>query len=319
MTVSCLNSIAKSTQVSLFISIIFVSSLTSADIISFDIGKLTLSRSEASNYDANHRKTGDYLIASLQANLSFINAPFLADVSSDSEDDENVKLPSIKGVSLKLLDYASGTGLISRALMQHCTSAVGIDLSDAMVSEYNKAASNQGLNDDEMHAYTGNLIDPSDPSPEAFRGEKFWNFDLAAVGLGFHHFEDPVLAAARLVERLKKDGVLLIIDFLPHEGFGHHHHDHHHGHGEHVHKECDSTSDIKEASTESKTEMTDKEAAVAATVHHLGFSESDVERIFVEAGAGKDFAYMVLGKGVVIGPADRRMKREVFMARGTKI
>jgi SAM-dependent methyltransferase len=68
-----------------------------------------------------------------------------------------------------------------------------------------------------MHAYQGNLCDPNDPSPRAFASPEFSGFDVAAVGLGFHHFDDPALAARRLGERLKTGGVLMIIDFFAHD------------------------------------------------------------------------------------------------------
>lgn len=68
-----------------------------------------------------------------------------------------------------------------------------------------------------MRAYQGNLCTPEDPSPSAFASPDFFGFDVAAVGLGFHHFDDPALAARRLAERLRTGGVLVILDFLPHE------------------------------------------------------------------------------------------------------
>lgn len=68
-----------------------------------------------------------------------------------------------------------------------------------------------------MHAYQGNLCVPDDPSPAAFASPEFSSFDVAAVGLGFHHFDDPSLAARRLAERLKTGGVLVILDFFSHE------------------------------------------------------------------------------------------------------
>ncbi len=76
----------------------------------------------------------------------------------------------------------------------------------------------QGLAASEMHAYQGNLCVPEDPSPAEFASPEFSDFDVAAVGLGFHHFDDPALAARRLAERLKTGGVLVILDFLPHDG-----------------------------------------------------------------------------------------------------
>ena len=68
-----------------------------------------------------------------------------------------------------------------------------------------------------MHAYQGNLCVPSDPTPASFTAPEFSGFDVAAVGLGFHHFDDPALAAQRLAGRLKTGGVLVILDFFTHE------------------------------------------------------------------------------------------------------
>jgi hypothetical protein len=67
-----------------------------------------------------------------------------------------------------------------------------------------------------MHAHHGNICTPEDPNPAAFASPEFFDFDIAAVGLGFHHFDDPALAARRLAARLSVGGVLVIIDFLPH-------------------------------------------------------------------------------------------------------
>lgn len=165
------------------------------------------------------------------------------------------------------------------------TQCVGIDLTQGMVSEYNTSARNQGIPESEMEAFVGNIIDSKDANPSSLQTERFFNFDIAVVGLGFHHFDDPALAAKRLTERLKKGGVLMIVDFLPHA----HHETHSH--------------------------------AAAHTVTHMGFSEEQVRKMFEDAGAGGGFDYTVVGKGIVFhgqkgGGED--MKRSVFMARGTK-
>lgn len=88
-----------------------------------------------------------------------------------------------------------------------------------MVKEYNTSARNQGIPESEMLAVQGNLLDANKPSPLELAGKEFFEFDIAAVGLGFHHFDDPALAAKRLAERLKTGGVLFIVDFLPHQHF----------------------------------------------------------------------------------------------------
>jgi len=92
-------------------------------------------------------------------------------------------------------------------------------------------------------AVVGNLLD--DEAMEALSGPELWGFDLAVVGLGFHHFEDIGLAAKRLVERLKPGGVLLIVDFLSHAK---------------------------------------QDGPAAHTVAHHGFSEEGISRLFEEAG-----------------------------------
>ena len=139
-----------------------------------------------------------------------------------------------------------------------------------------------------MSATVGNLLDPANPSPHSLSSPKFFDFDIAVVGLGFHHFEDPFLAAKILTERLKKGGVLMIIDFLPHEHF----------HGGHHHNPA------------------------AHTVMHMGFKEEEVRKMFGDAGAGGGFEYVVVGKEIVFTDATENgedLKRSVFMARGAKL
>lgn len=113
-----------------------------------------------------------------------------------------------------------------QALAAYVTQCVGIDLSEGMVEVYNTSAQNQGIPESEMHAVVGNLIDAKSPPPAHLAGPEFHDFDIAVVGLGFHHFDDPALAAKRLAERLKPGGVLMIVDFLPHEHFGGQSHGH---------------------------------------------------------------------------------------------
>ena len=109
----------------------------------------------------------------------------------------------------------------------------------------------QGLTSDEMRAVQGNLLSAT-PSP-SLADPDLSGFDIAVVGLGFHHFDDPSLAARRLAERLKPGGVLLILDFLPH------------AHG-------------------------DANAHPAVhTVRHAGFSEEAVREMYEGAGVGNDF------------------------------
>ncbi|KAK1730160.1 S-adenosyl-L-methionine-dependent methyltransferase [Colletotrichum acutatum] len=267
----------------------------------------------AAEYDAKYEKTILQLEKEIRKRKDFIGADWVVDDDDDDSESESAIQPTAaNGRSVRLLDYACGTGLISRALAQFTTHCVGIDISENMVAAYNARAENQGLTTDEMHAYQGNLTDPADPSPAAFASDdgRFRDFDVAGVGLGFHHFEDPELSARRLVERLRPGGVFIILDFLPHEKMDH-------------------------------------ALPAAHTVMHHGFSEERMRAIFEQAGAGEGFRMEELGSGVVFGGhghghghdhghgheghghgeekghdhghgSGQGMKRRVFLARGTK-
>ncbi|KAH7236315.1 S-adenosyl-L-methionine-dependent methyltransferase [Fusarium tricinctum] len=152
----------------------------------------------------------------------------------------------------KLLDYACGTGMLSRVLAQHTSEAIGIDLTQDMVDVYNTQAQGQGTS---RQAYQGNLADPADASPAAFADAKFFDFDVAGVGLGFHHFDKPDLASKRLAERVKTGGVLFIIDFVAHK--------------------------------------IDPEDAAHRGITHHGFVEDEIKQMFENAGL-TDFGYQEL-------------------------
>ncbi|KAK3109289.1 hypothetical protein LTR53_017613, partial [Teratosphaeriaceae sp. CCFEE 6253] len=118
------------------------------------------------------------------------------------------------GRDVSLLDYACGTGAITKALGPYVTTIRGVDISENMVDLYNEAARSSGLEPERANAVVGNLL--AETIPEQLSGPDYEQFDVAVIGLGFHHFEDPALAIKRLTERLKPaTGVLVIIDFLP--------------------------------------------------------------------------------------------------------
>ncbi|THV46953.1 hypothetical protein BGAL_0346g00010 [Botrytis galanthina] len=252
----------------------------------------------ASTYDTRFQKTMEQLISIIQEDrtMSFIGANWVTETSPPEH-------------TVKLLDYACGTGLITRALLPTITRAIGIDLSSSMVSQYNARASNQGLSPSEMFAHQGNLLS-SDPAPE-LEIEDLYQFDIAVVGLGFHHFSNPSLAARKIGERLKKGGILAVVDFESHDGYGNPH-----GHGDHGHEHSHGHQHHEE--------LNEQAQQAKETVTHHGFSEEEIKKIFVDAGVGADFGYMVLGKGIVfhgtgVEGGRKDMKRAVFMARGVKL
>ncbi|TWU74271.1 hypothetical protein ED733_004956 [Metarhizium rileyi] len=183
----------------------------------------------------------------------------------------------------RLLDYACGTGLVTRALGAQLSQCVGIDISESMVEQYNLNAKAHGLSLSERAAYLGNLISPDDPSPAAFASPSFFDFDVAGVGLGFHHVDDCSLAAKRLAQRLRPGGGFFIMDFLSHAPLDH--------------------------------------GAASKGICHHGFTEDQVRAMFDEAGVGKGFGFEVMDTDITFdhGPGSSSpLVRRVFFARGQK-
>ena len=129
-------------------------------------------------------------------------------------------------------------------------------------------------------AVVGNLLDSAGTLPP-LSGPEFHNFDFAAVGFGFHHFDDLSLATKRLVERLKPGGVFLIVDFVTHAKVA--------NHAEH-------------------------------TITHHGFGEEEVHKYFGEAGL-VDIGVLAIPEPVTMvlkGGDVKEQKRQVFLAKGKK-
>ncbi|KAG6266226.1 hypothetical protein E4U47_003617 [Claviceps purpurea] len=208
----------------------------------------------------------------------------------------------------RLLDYACGTGLLSRvripsngpqkgirlqrrkgrkltcnqALGPQLSRCVGIDISESMVEQYNARSNRDGLAPEKCIACVGNLLSPDDPSPEKFSSPDFFDFDLAGVGLGFHHMDDCALAAKQLAHRLRPGGVLFIVDFVTHAP---------------------------------------PPSEQISSVRHNGFTEQQVRDMFEGAGAGGNFAFHALPEDITFENAHgkgKHMARRVFIARGEK-
>ncbi|EPE26500.1 S-adenosyl-L-methionine-dependent methyltransferase [Glarea lozoyensis ATCC 20868] len=259
----------------------------------------------AASYNTRFSKTIDQIILEIQSRTDWINVEWSESPPSSPENasttDTSQDLEPKR--SVRLLDYACGTGLVSRALAPLITQSIGIDLSSGMAEQYNIVMSNQGIPPSQMRAVVGNLLSPSDPSPATLSDPEFFDFDIAAVGLGFHHFSDPGFAAKQLVARLKVGGVLFIVDFLPHKPIA----------------ATMTAEDERENKSEDKGEQTSN---AAHTVTHNGFSQDDVKKMFEEAGAGKAFEYLEIGSGIVfhgVKEGGGSMKRSVFFARGEKV
>ncbi|QGI78663.1 hypothetical protein CEK25_005392 [Fusarium fujikuroi] len=114
----------------------------------------------------------------------------------------------------KMLDYACGNGVASRALAPYVSVVRGIDISSKMVEQYNMLAEAAGFSSDKMRAIHGDLMDPeASPSPELDTPE-FNDFDLIVMCMALHHVQDYTAMIQKLSEKLRSGGVLLIIDLV---------------------------------------------------------------------------------------------------------
>jgi SAM-dependent methyltransferase len=226
----------------------------------------------------------------LLTNINFLGVDF-QDPSSEFEKPDTSTPPK----QIRVLDYACGPGTITHALGTRATEYIGLDLSENMVEAYNmrfnpdpsaqptENTAGMFINDKadsliNAHAIVGNLLGP-EGTPAHLDDEKYNNFDLVAVGMGFHHFQNLPLCTARLVERLKPGGVLMIVDFVTHA-----------------------------------MESAAKENPALSTIAHHGFSEQELKGIFEGAGL-EDFGIVRLGEKVEMRGIE---PREPFVARARK-
>ncbi|THZ66394.1 S-adenosyl-L-methionine-dependent methyltransferase [Aureobasidium pullulans] len=250
------------------------------------------SSSKAKEYDAKpwQKKIASQVAEALNSHADWLGADWTS--ASDQE--------------CHLLDYACGTGSVTRALSTHITHATGIDISSAMLSQYTSLLSSTHPSL-VLKTSVADLCSP-DPQP-SISGPEFHNFDIAGVALGFHHFANPATCIANLASRLKKDGVLFIVDWLPnkiapgeHIGHAHAHpdsHDHNHNHNH-----------VKEEETEEWKKM-------KKTIKTNGFTEEDMRKIFVEAGF-EEFGFVVLGEKFVLEMNGKKVEKTGFIAKGRK-
>lgn len=206
-----------------------------------------------------------------------------------------------------------------------------------------------GLSQDVVHAVAGDLFDKSVPSPSAFSGPEWHDFDLATVGFGFHHFEDVVHSARQLKQRLRPGGVLVINDFLEggdwladeegkliegtqgnhavhshnhghgdkdnHSHAHHHHHHHHHEHDDkHAKQEDPNKSNKSHSLTNTSTDLTQQMTASIVVPH---FTLDGVQQFFTQAGFVdvhvfplKERSYMEFG--------GKKLWRTILIAKGRR-
>ncbi|KAF5021759.1 hypothetical protein F66182_6209 [Fusarium sp. NRRL 66182] len=196
-----------------------------------------------------------------------------------------IKPPSSRPT--KLLDYACGHGVASRALAPFMSTVRGIDISSSMVDKYNEMAQQAGYMAPKMLAVQGDLIDPkSTPSPELNSAE-FSDFDVIVMCMALHHIEDHDNMILQLSKRLRQGGILVTVDWV-----------------------AESESNCFRTNTDQLKDM------ASHTATRMGFKESDVRRMFERAGL-KDWSWKwALTRSLV--PREIGGEQQLFLARGRK-
>lgn len=100
-----------------------------------------------------------------------------------------------------------------QALLPYVTKIRAIDIAPAMVSSYNRAAAARNLSQDQAHAVEGNLSSSSPPTADSpLSSPEMHSFDAAIVSMALHHMDDPPAILAALAARLRKGGVLIVVE-----------------------------------------------------------------------------------------------------------
>lgn len=105
----------------------------------------------------------------------------------------------------EVMDYACGTGLISRELAPYAKSILGVDISQKMVDQYNHRVHNQGIPSEEMHAICA-ILDGRESELDGKR------FDVIVCASAYHHIDSIEHVTKVLAYFLKPGGTLLVVD-----------------------------------------------------------------------------------------------------------
>jgi len=109
--------------------------------------------------------------------------------------------------STMVMDYACGTGLVSRQLYPFVKSIVGIDISQGMVDQYNKWANEQNIHPNQMKALRTEL----QGKEEELDGCKF---DVVVCAMAYHHFSSIEAVTHTLAHFIKPGGSLIVMDMM---------------------------------------------------------------------------------------------------------
>ncbi|TID16009.1 hypothetical protein E6O75_ATG09067 [Venturia nashicola] len=217
-----------------------------------------------------------YITQNLVSNRQFFGFPNPSTISHSSDDR-----------CFKLLDYACGPGTITAALSPWTKEIVAIDISEKMVEEYSSRFPEKTVLEGNLLAQPPWVRGKDGEKVELGEGElakkeELNGFDTVIIGLGFHHFDDWSGALQKLGARVKKGGVVGIVDLIP---------------------------DLDHWNS-----LTDEQKSM---MHKTGFSEEEMRGYMSEAGL-VDIDFLPLENKVIWMMKGKEVERELFFARGRR-
>ena len=188
---------------------------------------------------------------------------------------------------------------------------------------YNTRALEAGYSPDQLSSRSVDLVSKAASTNAELAGLEWYDFDYVCTANALHHFEDPVLATKRLVERLKPGGIFFVADIVPGpaktsqdvwEGKvpapaeGHHHGHHHREPSE------DEPKHVHSHGSQQKGAASDKEDMGIA---HIGFTKAFMEDLLQTAGC-ENVDTVLLDNTMKLPASIGGMEKRIFFARGTK-
>ncbi|KAL4886416.1 S-adenosyl-L-methionine-dependent methyltransferase [Aspergillus karnatakaensis] len=205
----------------------------------------------ASNHQSDFGTLIQQAIKELQARRLWIS-PKWTDTAPDAE--------------IRLLDYACGAGTVSKALAPYTTQTAGLDLSANMITEYNNAVEELGLDSSRMQGYQYDLLADTNTNSTLPDGALAGKFDVIAIGMALHHVSDPAALLRRFASLLKPGGVCVVLERVPGR---------------------DTEPGLEEV-------LEAEQLSVMKTIAKHGFTEEEMRGLYEQAGMGKGFEYVVI-------------------------
>ncbi|KAH0291426.1 S-adenosyl-L-methionine-dependent methyltransferase [Aureobasidium namibiae CBS 147.97] len=258
--------------------------------------------SKAKDYDAKpwQKKIAAQVASALDTHTTWLAANWISEGNKEC----------------RLLDYACGTGSVTRALSSQITHATGLDISSQMLHQYTTLLSSSHPHLSLSTAITDfcSTATPEYSNTSATFGSSA-HYDVAGVALGFHHFSDPSLCISNLYASLKKGGVLFIVDWLPKEVKRDEHIGSAHAH---AHPSAHSSNHSAQPSAQQKDKDTEEWKKMEKTIKTNGFGESDMKAFFEGAGF-TDFGFVVLEEKFLLQMNGKEVAKTGFVAKGRKV